>query len=126
MTRADKILLAGLLLVSLLSVAAAGSRFFLLSGKSEPLQAVIMSQGKQVRRINLSAGGRSSFAVQGRSGYSTVEIEGGRIRMLNAPCSGQICVKQGWIEHSGQTIVCIPEEMLIRIEGAAPVDAVTR
>jgi len=55
-----------------------------------------------------------------------VEVEGKRIRMMEAPCAGKICVNQKWIENPGQIIVCIPGEILIRIEGTAPLDAVTR
>jgi hypothetical protein len=119
-------MLAGLLFVSLLSVAALYGRFFFFPGTSQSVRAVITSEGKLVRTVSLSPGERSSFHVHGRAGSSTVEIEGTRIRMLDAPCIGRVCVKQGWIEHPGQTIVCVPGEILVRIEGAAPVDAVTR
>jgi len=126
MTRADKILLAGLLLIALLSVAALYSRFSIFPAKIESIQAVITAQGKLVRKIDLAEGGKSSFVIQGRIGPSTVETDGARIRMLEAPCAGQICVKEGWIGRPGQTIVCIPGEILIRIEGTAEVDAITR
>lgn len=126
MTRGDKILLAGLLLISLLSVALLYGRLSFFPAKVETVQAVITAQGKPVRKISLTEGAKSSFVVQGRVGSTTVEIDGARIRMLEAPCAGQVCVKEGWIGRPGQTIVCIPGEILIRIEGAAPVDAVTR
>jgi hypothetical protein len=53
-------------------------------------------------------------------------VEGKRIRMKEANCPDKICVRQGWIEKPGDSIVCIPGEIIIRIEGAAPLDAVTR
>ncbi|MDD2851314.1 MAG: NusG domain II-containing protein [Desulfuromonadaceae bacterium] len=126
MTRADKILLAGLLLISLLSVAVLYGRFSIFPAKAEPVQAVITAQGKLVRKIYLTEGVNSSLVIQGRVGPATVEVDGTRIRMMGAPCTGQVCVKEGWIGRPGQTIVCMPGEILIRIEGAAPVDAVTR
>lgn len=89
--------------------------------------AVIKACGKTVRKIDLPDKGRNStFIVHGRLGPATVEVAGKRIRMKEAPCPGHICVRQGWIENAGEAIVCIPGEILVRIEGTAPVDAVTR
>lgn len=126
MTRGDKFLLAGLLLLSLLSMAALYSRFSPFSGSAETIQAVVSVRGTVVRRIPLPVVTPSSFVVQGRVGPSTVEIDGGRVRMQVAPCAGRICVNQGWIRKPGQSIVCIPGEILIRIEGTSLLDAVTR
>ena len=126
MTRADKLLLAGLLSISLLSMAALYGRFSLLSGSGQSARAVITVKGEVIRKIKLESGTRSSFVVEGQVGPSTVEVEGKRVRMLEAPCAGGICVKQNWIGRPGQSIVCIPGQILVRIEGAAPLDAVTR
>jgi hypothetical protein len=46
--------------------------------------------------------------------------------MREANCPEQICVKQSWIQAPGSTIVCLPGEIIIHIDGLAPVDAVTR
>jgi len=126
MTRGDKFLLAGLLLFSLLSAGALYGRWLLPQDQKKAMRAVVTVQGKVVRRIDLASGARSSFVVDGRVGSSTVEVDGARVRMLEAPCAGGICVKQSWIAHPGQSVVCIPGEILIRIEGAAPLDAVSR
>ena len=126
MTRADKFLLAGLVLFSLLSMAALYSRFSGGADKLQSSKAVISVQGKILRTIDLTPGTRSSFTLQGRLGPSIVEKEGNRIRMMEAPCAGKVCVNQRWIENPGETIVCIPGEIMIRIEGTAPLDAVTR
>ena len=126
MTRGDKFLLAALLCTSLLSAAALYGPLSLFAGKVEPVQAVISSRGKITHRIDLPAAARSTFVLQGRSGAVTVEVDGARVRILEAHCPEGICVRQGWIERPGQSIVCIPEEILVRIVGAAPLDAVTR
>ncbi|MDD2736415.1 MAG: NusG domain II-containing protein [Desulfuromonadaceae bacterium] len=123
MNRADKFLLAGILLVSLLSLMG---MYGLFSSAVNTTQAIVVVRGAIIRRITLPVAGKSTFVVQGRVGAATVEIEGDRVRMREAHCSGQVCVNQGWVSHPGQTIVCIPGEILVRIEGAAAVDAITR
>jgi len=126
MTRGDKFLLAALVCFSLLSAGVLWGRFFLPAGETKELQAVVTVRGEVVRSIPLSTDAKSSFVVEGRIGPSTIEVDGGRVRMLEADCAGGICLKQGWIARPGQSVVCIPGEILIRIEGAAPLDAVTR
>lgn len=126
MTRGDKFLLAGLLCTGLFSAAALYGRSALFIDKGGPIEAVITSKGKVVRKITLPVNVPSTFVVQGRLGSATVAVKDGQIRMLEASCPGGICLKQGWIEHPGQSIACIPGEILVRIEGAARLDAVTR
>lgn len=126
MTRADKILLAALLMASLLTGAALYGRAFLSTGPAEPVQAIVTVQGKVVRSVELLPGQRSTLVVQGRRGAATVEFDGRRVRMLEAHCENGTCLKQGWIEHAGQSIVCVPGEIVVRMEGEAPLDAVTR
>lgn len=124
MTRADKYLAAGILFISILAVALFYYRSSLSPNRAS--QAVIKANGEVVGRIDLSSGEKRTFTVAGRLGPATVEVAGKRIRMLEAPCPEKICVKQGWIGNPGESIVCIPGETLIHIEGAAPLDAVTR
>lgn len=123
MTRADKILLAGLLLLAFVCAGALYGRF-LLPGSTQGARAVLTVGGKVVRTVELPGSG--SFLLQGQSGPATVEVEGKRIRMQQAHCPGGHCLRQGWIEQPGESIVCVPGQIVIRIEGAAVLDAVTR
>lgn len=47
----------------------------------------------------------------------TIEAENGRIRFLHAECPDKVCVKTGWISHPGQIAVCLPANVIIKIEG---------
>ena len=127
MTRADKLLIAAILLCALFGLAKIYRHFFTPLDQLFPAQATITSDGKVVRTIDLDpAGGKQTLQVSGRLGPATVEVAGGRIRMRAANCPEQICVKQGWIQEPGATIVCLPGEIIIHLDGPAPVDAVTR
>ena len=127
MTRGDKYLAAGILLVAIFALAFPRLQSSLFPMATSSVRAVIKTQGEIVREVDLSGrGGRSTLVVNGRVGPSTLEVEGKRIRMKEANCPDKICVRQGWIEKPGDSIVCIPGEILIRIEGTAPLDAVTR
>lgn len=50
-------------------------------------------------------------------GLCLVKIIGGRAWVESAICKNQICVKHPPISRSGQTIVCLPSEVTIRVLG---------
>ncbi|PKN13129.1 MAG: hypothetical protein CVU69_03790 [Deltaproteobacteria bacterium HGW-Deltaproteobacteria-4] len=127
MTRADKLLIAAILFCALLGLLTIYRHFFTSSDQLLPAQATITVEGKVLRTIDLDpASGKEMMQIVGRLGPATVEVAEGRIRMLEANCPEQICVKQSWIQSPGATIVCLPGEIIIHIDGPAPVDAVTR
>lgn len=48
--------------------------------------------------------------------YNRVLIKNKQVRVVAANCKDQICVKEGWKSHPGQTIVCLPHKFLITIK----------
>ena len=46
-----------------------------------------------------------------------IVIEGGRVCVEEAECPDKICVRTGEISRVGQSIVCVPAEVVIRITG---------
>ncbi|MDI6638910.1 MAG: NusG domain II-containing protein, partial [Bacillota bacterium] len=47
-----------------------------------------------------------------------VEIaEDGRARVRASDCPDKVCVKTGWIEHPGEVIVCLPNRVVVKIQG---------
>jgi hypothetical protein len=59
-------------------------------------------------------------------GKMMIEIRQGRVRVLSSNCPQHICMHTGWIQYAGQTIVCVPNHILIEVKSTAPqlVDAV--
>ena len=64
--------------------------------------------------------------VVGTLGESQVEIGPKGARVVAAPCTHKICIRRGWIRQRGDLAVCIPNGLVLRIAGLAPVDAVVR
>ena len=58
-----------------------------------------------------------SFTLEDASGSNRVEVEAGRIRIAQADCPDQICVKQGWVSDGTVPIVCLPHKLMIEIVG---------
>ncbi len=80
--------------------------------------AIISVDDTEFQRINLSRV-KEPYTLPIRpdsSRYNLVEVEPGRIRVVEANCTNQIDVKQGWISDSTRTIVCVPNRLVIRIQ----------
>lgn len=60
-------------------------------------------------------------------GKMRVQILKGRLRIVHSDCPQHLCMNMGWIQDSGQTIVCVPNQVLVEIKskGHSVVDAVT-
>ena len=84
-----------------------------------------MLQGQAERTFPLDHA--ETISLTGAYGPLTIETAPGKIRVLEVTCPDQTCYKTGWIERSGQVIVCIPNQLVIRLEEAqnnAGLDAV--
>jgi hypothetical protein len=111
-TIGDKILIAALATVSLLS-------FFFLSrsaGASTSRYVSIQVNGKETERIPLdsSAVGRK-LPIRTVYGYNLIEVGENRVRIVEADCLDRLCVHQGWIDRPGQLIVCLPNRLVVEV-----------
>ena len=61
--------------------------------------------------------------VVGPLGMSEIEIGPKGVRVLSAPCIHKICMRQGWMQRAGDVAACVPNGLVLRIAGAAPLDA---
>ena len=64
--------------------------------------------------------------VVGPLGVSEIEIGPQGARVIAAPCVHKICMRQGWMQRAGDVTACVPNGLVLRIAGAAPIDAMIR
>lgn len=115
-------LLAGLAALSIASI------FILRQAGSENTVARIYQDSVCIQEIDLDKLTQATtIEVQGSNGsYNHLAAEHGRIRMTAASCPDQICVHQGWIDSGAIPIVCLPNGVIIQIEGGGgDLDAAT-
>jgi hypothetical protein len=58
--------------------------------------------------------------VPGPLGDTVVELRDGRARVVSSPCGNQFCVSAGAIGAHGQWIACLPNQVLVSVEGKPP------
>lgn len=119
--RADLLLIAGLLSVSLLAYAVI--QFMV---KKDGVYAVVKVDGQIVHQLSLKQAG--SFTVEGyQGGRNVIVVDEGSVYMQEADCPDKVCVRTGKISHTGETIVCLPHRVVVEISGqAASLDSMVR
>ncbi len=118
LTIGDKILILCLLFLSIISGVV------LKRTHKEAKYCIISVNGRDTYKLLLSE--PKTIKIKGAIGKSTVEIKDRSVRILDSPCPLKICMHQGKIKASGETIICVPNRVMIRITGKELVDAITK
>ena len=110
MKKLDYLALALILLVGIGSILV-----FTLGREPGSMALIVTREGEW--EVSLSQ--NRTIRMETGEGYNLVEIMDGGIRVLEANCRDQLCVHQGEARDAGQTIVCLPHELVIRVQGTA-------
>ncbi len=46
---------------------------------------------------------------------NTVEIKNGSVKITGADCKNQLCVKQGTVKMAGESIICLPNKVIVEV-----------
>ncbi|MGG5379175.1 hypothetical protein IGI49_000585 [Enterococcus sp. AZ071] len=81
------------------------------------LEAVLRIDGEEIRRFDLVEDQKTfTYQYEDTDGdYNIIEVTDQKIRVKEASCRDQVCVRRGWIEKKGETIVCLPHKLVIEI-----------
>ena len=116
--RGDLYLIVGCLLAALVCCCL----WFLL--RQDGGTVIVEQNGQETARYALSED--RTVRIEGEGGYNLLVIEGGEVYLSEADCPTQLCMKTGKIRYTGQSIVCLPHRLAVRIAGGASgLDAVT-
>lgn len=95
-------------------------------GKEEGDFVIITKDGKRYGTYSLKKE-QEIEVVTGKKTTNTIWISGGQADMRSADCPDRRCVHQKAISAQGETIVCLPNKVVVEIIGKerADLDAVT-
>ena len=118
--RNDILLIAGLLAVSL------GIWLYSLAARQEGGCAQVTIDGEVVMELPLNV---DTTVVLGEGEHTNMlVIEDGCVYVSQASCPDHVCIRQGKIHYDGQTIVCLPNKLVVTIRGgeSSKTDAVSQ
>ena len=81
------------------------------------MQVVVYVGEEETARYPLN--GEITAKLTGREGWTNdLEIRDGKADVVSASCPDKICVRQNPISEIGETIVCLPNQVIVTIEAA--------
>ena len=99
-------------LVSVFAIMLIGISLFSRKGET----VVISVDGQEVASFPLSED--TVYNIGGyHGGENLLEIKDGKARLTNASCPDKLCVNMGYISKNGQSIICLPNKVVIEIKG---------
>ena len=112
------VILIGVLLV----ISAAASVIIFRSHITGGVVAVY-HHGELVKKIHLDTVTTPyTFVVGDEERYNEITVERGRICVSEASCPDHVCINTGWLSDGTIPIVCLPNELVIQVEGTSNVD----
>jgi hypothetical protein len=82
-----------------------------------PPERAFVLVGKEIV-ASLPLGENATIEVAGAVGPVSIEVSGEAVRVRESSCANKICVGMGWKRHAGDMLACVPNALLVRIDGA--------
>lgn len=124
MRRGDRTMLKILIAILIISGFVSGMRLMIKAPVE--INAEIIQDGKLLKRVLLKKGDPArEFVVEYKGGRNVLKTEDGKIAVIQADCPDKDCVKRGWLKKPGDSAVCLPHRLVIRISGESETDGVT-
>lgn len=106
---------ADIVLFIILIVLGLGLSWLSIAGSVTGQKAVVTVSGKVYGSYDLSR--NQSVTIKHKGHTNKFSIKDGYVQMTYSDCKNQICVKKGRINETNQSIVCLPNKIVITIEG---------
>lgn len=111
----DMILIGVILLICILAFA------FMLFSRKEGSKLIVFVNGQEYKIFSLNEA--TEFTVRQDDGsFNTFVIENGKVDMTAASCPDKLCVKDRDIHYNNETIVCLPNNVVLQISNGDEAD----
>lgn len=114
-TKGDIFLVAALFFLSAASVA--GVRTLYTGGK----HVVVEVDGSHVLELSLDK--NVIKTVSGPLGETVIAVDNGKARVTESACPHHYCVRMGHISRTGEVIICVPNRVVVKIQGGSEEDS---
>lgn len=102
--------------------------FFSLAGTltSKPASFIEIKTPSDTKRYNLQ---NQDIIIKGALGDTVIIVRDSRVRVTDSSCPDKWCRESGWIDKGGESIICLPNKVVVSIKSESgskeKVDAIT-
>ncbi|MBQ8924018.1 MAG: NusG domain II-containing protein [Lachnospiraceae bacterium] len=86
---------------------------FMRISRSTGYNVKISADGKTVKTLSLDKD--TEYVFESDKGYNIIIIKDGAVYVKEADCPDKICVNHKKISNVGETIICLPHELVVEI-----------
>ena len=104
-----------ILITSILIIIAIFFLVLFLNQKSDNLVCQIYKNDELVNEVRLDHD--EQIKIETTDGYVLINITKDYVEFLESTCPDKVCVHQGKINKSGQTITCLPNKIYVKLVG---------
>jgi hypothetical protein len=111
----DMIKIGDVLLIALLGVLCLMSFVRIASSERKGHWVIVSVEDKEISHHSLAED--RIVEVDGPLGTTRVQIEDGFVWVTASPCPHKTCMRMGHIRYAGEILVCLPNRVLVRVDG---------
>ena len=94
------------------------------SASKESRYANVYYDGKIIKKIDLNI--NNTYNVKGYNGNVKIVVYNKKIKVAEENSPKHLCSKQGYINKSYESIICLPNKIVIEISGNDSIDTVVK
>ena len=95
-------------------------------GQTSATQCVVEVNGKEYARVDMvTLSGEKVINIDNQFGTSRIVVDRHGAYVTDSSCPDKTEILSGRIEKSGQCLVCLPNRLVVRLEGKTASDAVS-
>ena len=114
-----------ILIAIILTIVGSIALVFKLTEKDNMNNALVYYEDKLVLTIDLTLN-EQEYTVEGYNGPVKITAGNGKVKVEDEDSPLHLCSKQGYISKSYESIVCLPNKIVIKLENASSLDAIVK
>lgn len=113
MKKKDILIIAGFLVLALIAFAGYKIFNYFQMDNTNKYYAEVSVDGEVLKTFDITED--IEYTVQCEEGYNIIKIENGKVLVVQADCRDAICVNTKSIDKIGDSIICLPHKLVVRI-----------
>lgn len=114
-----------LILIMVILVLGAVAILYMNFSKESGSKVRVIVKQEELKSFDLEE--NIEYTIEGENGaWNTFVIKDGYVDMIDASCPDKLCVSQKSIHYDHETIVCLPNQVVLEIEDGEenPIDSI--
>lgn len=103
-----------IIVVSILLIVALGCYLYFNATNNKSVGYVqVYREDSLIKSYRINQDGK--YEIKTENDFNEIIIENGSVFMKDANCPDKLCIKQGTISKNGESIICLPHKLVVKI-----------